>query len=204
MATNNKKKTVRRKAPVQKRADATVKRRAKNHPKLEDFFNKSGDLKNPKHEMFAHAWVQSFDHEFACNEARIKVKNRKDATHKSCSLLRREDVQVRVRSILKERVRDMALTESWVVLELLDTYNKCSAMREIYTQDGEPTGDKAIVDARGALKALEMLGQNIGMFKTKSDGPAQNITLNLNYGSPQKDVPLVGQDAIEGVSKRLQ
>ena len=201
--TTKKKKTVRRKAPAKKRA-ATVRRCAKHHPVLADFFNKSGSLKNPKHEMFSQAWVQSFNHEFACKEARITVKNKRDACHKSCSLLRREDVQVRVRSILKERVRDMALTESWVVLELLDTYNKCSKMREIFTHDGEGTGEYMVTDSRAALRALEMLGQNIGMFKTKTDGPAQNITLNLNYGSEQKDVPLIAKDAIEGISKRLQ
>jgi len=198
-----KKKTARRKAPAKKRA-ATVRKRAKDHPQLADFFNKSGDLKNPVHEMFANAWVQSFNHEFAIKEARVPYTTKKAAAQKSLKLLRREDIQVRVRAILKERVRDMALTESWVVLELLDTYNKCSAMKEIYTREGEPTGESMICDARGALKALEMLGQNIGMFKTKTDGPAQNITLNLNYGSEQQAVPLIGKDAIEGISKRLQ
>lgn len=168
---------------------------------IEDFFNDdSGELRNAQHEMFAQAWVQTFNNEGACRVAGIAFEDSRAASIKARDILRREEIQIRVRTILKERVKNYAITEDWVVLKIMDLLELAATQKEFRNKEGEVIGSET--DVRAALKAAELLGQNLGMFQKVDKKVAQNITFNLNYGS-QPEQPALTRQPIPGVSTRL-
>lgn len=172
---------------------------------VEDFFDATGALKNPKHEAFAHKWVQTFDQEEAL--AAGGYQKPKNANSKYCqarSILRRKDVMIRVRSILKERVKSFAVTENFIIFKMLDVYDKAMEEKPILAKNAE-SGEMEVVgkeyqDLRVAMQTLKELGTNIGMFIKKSDERAASVVINMNYGDDQKALPV---PSIQGESKRL-
>jgi hypothetical protein len=177
------------------------------HPKsIDDFFlSKTGELRNAKHEMFAQVWVQTFDAREALVQAGYKnPTNRMNLRSQSRSILMREEVQIRVRAILRERVRDMAVTENFVVLKMLDILEKAMAEKPILDSEGSVVGTE-YNDLRVALQTLEKLGTNIGMFQKKDAEEKQTVVFNMNYGEKSvEEQKQLTRQAIDGVSKRLQ
>lgn len=173
------------------------------HPKgPEDFTDaKTGELLNPKHEMFTQMWVQTFDQEKALEAGGYKKPKSNVARHNQCrNILRREEVQLRVRSILKERVKDLAVTEAFVILKMMDVYEKAMEMKPIVGGEGEIVGHEP-QDLRVAMQTLKELGVNLGMFQKKSDDRAGTVVINMNYGDDRPALP--APTVIQGVSTRL-
>lgn len=197
-----KKKVAKKKATRKKAIGKSLARNTKRPASLDDYLDpNTGELMNAKHEMFVQTWVQTFDNEKSCLAAGLRVDDR-NAYHNARYMLRREEIQLRVRSILRERITDMQLSEDWVVLKLLDTFDLCMREVPVMSKDGEIVG-YGIADARTGLRALELIGMNMGMFKKVDNESPQKVILNLNFGGDQQQIP-AKKPAIEGASKRLQ
>jgi len=201
-----KKKTAKKKT-AKKKACTTVKSKVHHPTSVDDYFCKeSGELLHPQHEMFCHAWVQTFDNEKACREAGFKVRDGdrrdrlKSAHDQARQLLRRPEIQKRVRAILSERAQDMAVTQDWVVLKLLEVIEKGMAEKPVYDREGAIIGYEHS-DLRTALGALVKLGENVGMFTKKEEKSAQQVVFNLNYGGEQPQQ--LTRQPLQGESERL-
>lgn len=148
------------------------------------FFNEDGTLKNPQHELFAHAYCQTFNGGEAVKLAEIdKKKDGETGIHfhrnKAHQLMGRPEIQIRIREVLAARVQGFCLDENWVVLQLIRTLEQSQAGNPVLDREGNPIGEWTH-DSRGALKALEMLGHNMGMFQKQEQ--QRNITLKMNFG----------------------
>ena len=77
-----------------------------------------------------------------------------DAPTRAHRLLKKAEVSARVRELQHELAQRLALSEDFVVLEAMATYRSC----------------KALGDAKNALKALQLIGNHLGMFDKKKQG----------------------------------
>lgn len=90
-------------------------------------------------------------------------------------MLRNVDILSRVRAKQDELAEQACLTENYVLLQLKDIYEKCSVGKPVLEWDYDnhkmvETGEYTF-DSKGALKAMEMIGNYLGMFK-------DNVTLS--------------------------
>lgn len=199
MAAQKKRTPAKKKASTAKR----VVRKNKTARGVEDFFDpETGELLNPQHELFAQAWVQTFNVPKAVAIAGYTGKTEQQAKTSARRLLRREDVQRRVRDILSERVRDFAIDKNWVVLELLDLIEKGKTPAPITNKDGDILGYE-YNDLRTALGAAVKIGENLGMFQKKDDAPQRAITIINNYGPDAEQPKDITRAPLEGQAKRL-
>lgn len=181
---------------------ARIKQRVDRPKGVEDFLDPlSGELLNPKQEMFAHTWVQTFDYAEALKAGGYKKpKTSKAKSNQARSILRRPEVMVRVRSILKERVKHLAVTESFIVLRMIDLYEKAISEKPIVNNEGEVVGYD-YVDLKVAQSTLKDLGANLGMFQNKNDKIMPTVVINMNYGDDSKAIH--PKEVIQGISTRL-
>lgn len=206
------KKTTGKKRPTKKAAVKKVvdeRRRLAEHVQrpvsIEDYFHpENGQLLNPRHEIFAQMWVQTFSKDKAVEAAGYKITNRQSVLANAHDVLKRPEVQRRVRTILAERATEFAVTEDWVVLKMIDVLDKALKEKPILDHEGNIVGNE-FQDLRTALGTLKELGTNIGMFKAKDSSKTPNVTFNFNYGVAQDAEPKkIGREAIAGESVRLQ
>lgn len=216
MATKKKttkKKAVRKKAVPKKAVSQKIIAQKNKAPKgkkptVESYFDaKSGELINPKHELFTQAWVQFFDYGKACEAAGYQGTTEKSTAMIACRLLREQHIQLRVREIMRERVYQLQLSPDWVILQLLNSHNVCMEDEPIMDKDGDIAGYQ-IRDTRTAQKSIELIGQYLGMFKQVEKGNgAREVHFHLNYGVPNEAdaprMPRIKADIEDVAFKRL-
>lgn len=125
-------------------------------------------LKNKRHERFCQEYVVDYNGTQAAIRAGYKEKS---ARSQASELLTNPNILSRVRDLQREQVERLAVTQDYVVLQLLETYQKCLEVTPVLKFDpdlGEmvETG-KYQFDSRGALRALELLGKHLGMYNDK-------------------------------------
>ena len=86
-------------------------------------------------------------------------------------MLSRDNIRARVRQLQAEQVKRLAVSQDYVVQQLVSVYQKCSEPEPVEEWDGEAheylaTG-KYTFDSKGANKALELLGKHLGMYQDK-------------------------------------
>ncbi len=99
---------------------------------------------------------------------------RNPETFEFAEKLKNEDKNVGIRG------EQNLITPELVAFELYSLYLKCMQEIPVLTKDKEtgkqvPTGVYQF-DARSALKALQLLGDAVGLFKDKSNAPAETQT----------------------------
>lgn len=104
---------------------------------------------SPKEERFCREYVIDYNGTQAAIRSGYKVS---DAANRATRLLKKAEVSARVRELQQEMAQRLALSQDYVVIQLIGTYNEC----------------KDRDDPKNALKALELMGRHLGMFeKTK-------------------------------------
>ncbi len=118
---------------------------------------------NPKHKAFAEAYISNGANAYQAALDAGYAKN--TAKSHSYELLRDERVQAYIASRRKE-LAEQAVTPERVLLELADIG---FGQRDFpaYDMFGEEHKRKPSMTAR--LKALELMGKNLGMFKERLD-----------------------------------
>lgn len=125
-------------------------------------------LENKRHERFCQEYVVDYNGTQAAIRAGYKEKS---ARSQASELLTNPNILSRVRDLQHKQVERLAVTQDYVVLQLLETYQKCLEGTPVLKFDpdlGEmvKTG-KYQFDSRGALRALELLGKHLGMYNDK-------------------------------------
>lgn len=105
-------------------------------------------------------------------KAALAAGSTEKSAHVAASRLLKDDkVLSRVRARQEELAKEACISEEYVLLQLLRMYQECSETRPTKEWDYEKhemveSGEKAF-DSKGAIKALELIGQHLGMFKGK-------------------------------------
>lgn len=125
-------------------------------------------LENKRYERFCQEYVVDYNGTQAAIRAGYKEKS---ARSQASDLLTNPNILARVRELQHEQVERLAVTQDYVVLQLLETYQKCLEETPVMKFDPdtgqmEETG-KYQFDSRGALRALELLGKHLGMYNDK-------------------------------------
>ena len=124
-----------------------------------------GTLRNRDHEWFCYEYI--VDH----NGTKAAVRagySEHTAAQQACRLLKREDVQARIEELEKDLCTSLGLTAGQVITDLMAVVRRCMQAEPVKEWDYEAkeyreTGEW-MFDSKGANKALELLGQHLGMF----------------------------------------
>ncbi len=121
-----------------------------------------------KQELFCQEYTVDYNGKQAAIRAGYKSEN---AEVQASRMLSNAKVLARVRELQQEQVERLAVSQDYVVLQLLDTYRSCREDEPVLAWDPESgtmqeTGMYKF-DSKGALRALELLGRHLGMFNDK-------------------------------------
>lgn len=159
-------------------------------------------LENEKHERFCEEYLIDLNGTQAAIRAGYKKRS---AAAQASALLRNHEILARVRELRKERMDRLALNADFVVLELLNTYQKCQNPHPVMLRN-EKTGkyEECGVyqfDSKGALKALELLDRHIGA-RGLGDSEKSNLLQQILDGTGGNvntdDIPEIQQEAAPG------
>lgn len=134
---------------------------------------------SPKEERFCQEYVLDYNGTKAAIRTGYKKSN---AASQATRLLKKAEVSARVRELQREMAERLALSQDFVVTQLIETYNQCKeatpVMRYNYdTGEMEETGMYQF-DGKNALKALELLGKHLGMFdKQRKDQVPEGVQI---------------------------
>ncbi len=104
------------------------------------------------------------------------------ARQQASRMLTNAAVLARVRELQEEQAKRLAISQDYVMAQLMSTYNRCLEETPVMkfnpcTGQMEETG-KYQFDSKGALKSLELLGKHLGMFeKQKKDAASEGVTI---------------------------
>ena len=163
---------------------------------LAHLYDEDGTLKNPKHELYANAYVQTFNRKqsvIACG-VDPAVSSVNDIGFR---MARRPEVKQRIKTLLAERVEEIAVNEDWIILRLAQIVERSMENEAILNRDGEETGEFKF-DGRNANRALELIGNYLGMFKQKDAQTAGQVIINLDYGLNESKKVSITRQPIEG------
>ena len=121
------------------------------------------ELENKRYERFCQEYIIDYNG----TKAAIRAGYSEASARKQGSrLLTNVDILARVRELQHEQVERLAVTQDFVVLQLMETYQRCLEETPVLKFDPdtgqmEETG-KFQFDSKGALRALELLGKHLG------------------------------------------
>lgn len=126
------------------------------------------ELKKRKHERFCQEYVIDYNGTQAAIRAGYSEAS---ARQQGVRLLSNASILARVRELQHEQVERLAVSQDYVVLQLLDTYQRCLEVTPVLKYDPDvgqmvETGMYQF-DSKGALRALELLGKHLGMYNDK-------------------------------------
>lgn len=126
----------------------------------------------PKHERFCQEYVIDYHGTNAAIRAGYEEKS---ARKQASRLLTNADILARIREIQQEQIKRLAISQDYVVLQLIDTYNCCREPKPVMEWDYAKrewvqTGMYQF-DSKGALKALELLGKHLGTTSVPGNMP---------------------------------
>jgi phage terminase small subunit len=110
-----------------------------------------GELK-AKEERFCREYVVDYNGTQAAIRAGYKES---DAANRATRLLKKAEVSARIRELQQEVADRLAMSQAYVITQLVQTYNEC----------------KEVGDFKSAIRALEAMGKHLGMFDKKPQQP---------------------------------
>lgn len=129
----------------------------------------------PKHERFCQEYVIDYNGAQAAIRAGYKEKS---ARGQASELLTNPNILARIREIQQEQIKRLAISQDFVVLQLIDTYNCCRepkpVMKYDYAEQAWVESGMYQFDSKGALKALELLGKHLGTTSVPGNEPEED------------------------------
>lgn len=122
-----------------------------------------------KMDRFCQEYVIDYNGTAAAARAGYSEKR---AAAQASTLLKREDVMARVAELQREQTRRLGLSADRVVMELWEIYNRCMQAEPVMVWNADahayvPSDAEYTFDANGAVKALKLIGEHIGMWNRK-------------------------------------
>lgn len=115
-------------------------------------------------------------------QAAIRAGYSKESARQQASrMLTNAAILARVRELDTERAQRMAVSQDYVISQLVETYNSCREAEPVLKFDPRTGQMKETgmyqFDSKGALKALELMGKHVGMFEKKKEAAAEGVTI---------------------------
>lgn len=144
----------------------------------------------PKQERFCQEYI--IDYNGA--QAAIRAGYAENSARKTASrMLTNADILARVRELQREQTARLALTQDYVLQQLVDTYRCCREPEPVMVYDADAgsmvESGKYQFDSKGALRALELIGKHLGMYQDKLKLDAKLNTGQLGKVLEQLEVP---------------
>lgn len=122
----------------------------------------------PKQERFCQEYIVDYNGA----QAAVRAGYAANSARKTASrLLTNADILARVRELQREQTARLALTQDYVLQQLVDTYRCCRKPEPVLVYDPDAGGmvesGKYQFDSKGALRALELIGKHLGMYQDK-------------------------------------
>lgn len=122
----------------------------------------------PKQERFCQEYIVDYNGA----QAAVRAGYAANSARKTASrLLTNADILARVRKLQREQTARLALTQDYVLQQLVDTYRCCREPEPVLVYDPDAGGmvesGKYQFDSKGALRALELIGKHLGMYQDK-------------------------------------
>lgn len=111
-------------------------------------------------------------------------ENRRSAATAASRLLAREEV-AEYRALRAAMIyEELGLSADSIMAETVKVYRRCMQGEEVMAWNPEDkewqgTGEWKF-DSKGALKALELMGEHLGVFERESDPAANTLDVNIN------------------------
>ena len=112
---------------------------------------------NDRQERFCREYVIDYNATKAAIRAGYSKKTAGAMGHEN---LKKPEILARVREMQEEQRQALAISEDFIISELMATYREC----------------RENLDSKGAIKALEMLGKHIGMFNNSAGSEKADIS----------------------------
>ena len=116
--------------------------------------------------------------------SRDRKVNRRSAATAASRILAKEEV-AEYRALRAERTfEEHGLSRDTVMSEAVKVYRRCMQAEPVMqwnpdTKDWEESGEFRF-DSKGALRALEMMGEPLGVFEKENDPAKNKIDVNIN------------------------
>lgn len=117
-------------------------------------------------------------------KARDGGENRRSAATQASRILAREDVAEyrALRAVLT--YEELGLSAHSIMSETAEVYRKCMAKEPVLewnpdTREWEQSGEWKF-DSKGALKALELMGEHLGIYQNDKDQGECELNVNIN------------------------
>ncbi len=138
-------------------------------------------LKNARHERAARERVKPGATQGSAYLAAGYKGTKQTASINAWRLFHRPDVVARVTE-LQAQAAEVAIAESginrgWVIARLVDAVERAMAAVPVGDRKGKPTRLYR-ADVAGALRALELIGKELGMFVARSENQTRNYVIS--------------------------
>jgi len=168
-------------------------------------------LKNPLWEKFCQLRARGVGQAKAYEQAGFKGKNTKSLAANASSLGQRKQIKIRVREIHEARLKaSLASNETrrvWIDGQMNMLYGRCIQATPVKGKNGELLGQWTF-DAKHAVRILELLGHEQGMFTKKLDVSHRRVDMiEGSVEQIQERIALLlekmGREACIAIMKRI-
>ena len=125
-------------------------------------------LPNIKHELFAQGLAKGLSADAAYQAAGYK-RDRGNAAR----LTANDSIQKRVAEIQDKAAETAEVNKAWIMERLKETVERAMQAAPVLDREGNPTGEYKY-PGNTAIKALELLGKELGMFAQRPPGDEDN------------------------------
>lgn len=119
----------------------------------------------PKQEQFCKEYVVDLCGRKAAIRAGFSAKT---ADSLASQYLKKPLIAARVEELMSDRAKKGAISREWVLERLRQIVERSMQEVAVTDRDGKPTGEWRF-DAANAVKALQLLGQHVGLFDERRD-----------------------------------
>ncbi|MDR1158849.1 MAG: terminase small subunit [Oscillospiraceae bacterium] len=110
----------------------------------------------------------------------------KNADSQACRLLKRSDVRAKIRELRADLVEQHGINRDSVILDLREVFRRCMQAQPVLEWDSAakdymPSGEYRF-DARGAIKAAELLARITGLMDGELDGAMPDVAIVRGFG----------------------
>lgn len=102
---------------------------------------------------------------------------KKTADKAGYRMLDRPEIREAIRTAMAKRAEKAQIDADWVLIRLIEMYERCSQAKPVLDKAGKETGVYRF-DSKGALRALELIGKHINMFTDNRLGQSENAQAN--------------------------
>lgn len=120
---------------------------------------------NMKQQKFCQEYIKDLNATQAYLRA-YRPKKESTARINGCKLLANTNISQKINELQSERAKELKIDANWVLQRLKYISDRCVQAEPALDHSGNPTGEYRF-DAAGAIKATELIGKHLGMFKDK-------------------------------------